>query len=517
VTRRKKQILAAVALSLVVLGAAIAGAVRYWPHGPAGVPPELVPTSWNEYRTSPGHRTHVDGGKAACKDCHDYTRDGFKNPGSAPCARCHAKEASHMHAGDAAKKTECLTCHVFSPNTTPPTCIGCHAVAEGPLAAVHVHATADCASCHHVHEDPPIAPAACASCHDERATEHGRHAGTRGCMDCHTGHAPAAAAIVSCSTCHAQPAGPKPAGHDSCIGCHAPHDFVASNSGCVGCHGPKPTLLASTVHAHTLCTNCHTPHSPEKAAESCSGCHTGIKVEHGSKDACVTCHEPHGEKADTTMASTCTSCHAKVALSDTSAHAGGVACVGCHKPHDFDPPDRRTLCAGCHASEAALAGASKGHTDCSTCHGGSTHKPTAAPACGTCHKPEQASAPPGHQKCTGCHEPHKGTVLPQAACASCHANKASGPHATIQGGCTTCHRPHGPDGVATPPVCTTCHAREKLPALHAIPAHADCASCHVSHEAPHADRATCTGPCHVDRRDHQPQAKVCDGCHVFRQ
>ena len=516
-TRRRRLVFAAIALSLALLGAAIAGLVRFWPHGPPGVPPELVPASWNEFRTSPGHRSHVDGGKAACKDCHDYARDGFKNPGSTPCLRCHANEAAHMHAGDAQNKTVCLTCHVFAPDKAPPTCIGCHAVAEGPLAAVHVHATADCAACHRAHEQPSIVPKDCATCHDERSTEHARHAGTKGCLDCHTGHAPAEAAIASCSSCHARPAGPKPAGHDSCLGCHAPHDFVASAAGCIGCHGPKPTLVASEVHAHTVCTSCHSPHAPEQAAASCTGCHTGIHVVHGSKNACVACHQPHGENAEPRIAAACTTCHANVAIADTGAHAGGVTCQGCHKPHDFAPPDRRALCVSCHASETALAAVSKGHGDCTSCHGGSTHKPAAAPACGSCHKREQASAPPGHQKCTGCHEPHKGSVLPQATCASCHADKASGLHATVPGGCSTCHRPHGSDGIASPPACTTCHARARLPALHAVPAHADCASCHASHGPPRSDRVTCTGSCHVDRRDHQPQAQVCDGCHVFRQ
>jgi hypothetical protein len=531
---RTRAIVAALALVAAIVGASV-GVVRFWPHHAPAVAPGLVPASWQAFRKSAGHRVHVEGGKAECKDCHDYARDGFKNPGSAPCARCHAKEASHLaglavggsaHAGNAETRTGCLTCHVFAPDETPPTCIGCHARDQGHAAAVHVHATADCASCHRVHEAPSIVPRDCAGCHDERVTEHasaahaahddGRATGDNGCLDCHTGHAPAAAAVTVCAGCHAEAAGPKPAGHESCLGCHRPHVFTAGADVCAGCHAPRPTLVASQVHAHAVCISCHEPHAPMEAAASCSHCHTGIQVVHGGHEACVECHEPHGKEADKKLVDACTSCHKSVAVSDTRAHAGGVACQACHKPHDFTPPDRRTLCVGCHAREVTLAATSKGHGDCSSCHGASTHAPAKAPACGTCHANEASSAPPGHQKCISCHEPHAGSVPPRTVCTSCHANKAAGPHAAVPGGCATCHRAHGPHGVATPPACTTCHAHDRLPALHAVPAHADCATCHSSHDPPRADRAACTSTCHVDRRGHQPQAPVCSGCHVFR-
>jgi hypothetical protein len=536
VTQRGRIVAASVALALAVFGAALAALVRAWPARVPGVPPELVPASWEQYRTSAGHVAHVGSGKAACRDCHDVEHRGFENPGAAPCARCHAQEATHTHNGHAghtdggSDATGCLTCHPFAPDVEPPTCIGCHAKVEGHAASVKVHATADCLACHRVHEEPSIVPKDCATCHDERATEHARHAGAKGCLDCHTGHAPAAAALATCSRCHAQPtvplrprpAGdwptrPKPAGHDSCVGCHAPHTFTATPGVCAGCHAPKPTLAATQVPAHAACTSCHAPHAPSLAAESCGRCHASVHVAHGSKGACVECHEPHGEAAETRSVDACTSCHGGVALSDTGAHAGGIACQSCHKPHDFAPPDRRTLCADCHATEATLASANKGHSDCSPCHGASAHTPAAAPACGTCHKQEQASAPAGHQKCTGCHDAHGGSVRPLATCVSCHTEKMSGPHVGVAGGCETCHRPHGPGEPAAPPTCTSCHTRDRLPALHEVPAHADCKACHSSHEAPRADRATCTGSCHTNRRDHQPQAALCAGCHVFRQ
>jgi hypothetical protein len=168
----------------------------------------------------------------------------------------------------------------------------------------------------------------------------------------------------------------------------------------------------------------------------------------------------------------------------------------------------------------SLASTSKGHGDCSACHGQSlAHAPAPPAPCGTCHAKEQASAPAAHAKCERCHEPHGGTVKPEAACASCHADRTGGPHGGIAGGCRTCHRPHGPGGVPQPPTCTQCHAPSSLPALHASRGHTDCATCHTSsHAPPRAERTTCTaGGCHADRRDHQPAAQVCSGCHVFRR
>jgi hypothetical protein len=485
-------------------------------HAPPGVPAESVPAAWAAYRTSLGHTEHVGQNKVTCKDCHDYEREGFKNPGPAPCARCHAKEAARFLAGNVTKMTDCLTCHAFAPAQKIPTCIGCHAEPEGRFAAIKTtHATTDCVQCHSPHGDTSVIAKACAGCHTEVAPEHAAHAGSAGCVDCHKAHAPAALALQECSTCHKAPAGPKPAGHDSCMDCHKPHEFAASANVCIACHGAKETLLAASVQAHAICTTCHEAHDPGAAAASCANCHSGVKVAHADKTACVTCHEPHSGNTNA-KATLCTSCHASIAPSDTRAHAGSTPCTSCHKPHDFaPPPNKLALCTSCHERESALVATNRGHADCASCHGASAHAPRAAPACGTCHAKEQASAPKGHQACVGCHEPHSGNRIPKAACASCHADKAGGPHDTLKGGCETCHRPHGPGGMPKPPACTTCHGSAPLPALHSVPAHKDCTTCHSPHRPAPLDRATCTGSCHTDRRTHQPQAEVCTGCHAF--
>jgi hypothetical protein len=541
-TKRRALIALAIAFACLLVAAGLG--VKHFLAKEPGPPPEapvIVPARWAELRTSPGHMGHVGKQGIECKSCHDYEKEGFKNPGIAPCARCHATETTVAHHGSATLPTDCLTCHVFAPDQKAPTCISCHAAGPGlvglagfdrldagaPIAPITTHATTECSTCHNPHRQPSGVSQACATCHEERAPSHAAHAGSNGCADCHAPHTPAAAALTVCASCHSKPAGPKPAGHESCLTCHSPHEFTADRATvCANCHGAKPTLAATTVPAHALCTSCHTPHDPGAAASSCTTCHANIQVSHGTKDACVNCHEAHPTDhalAATTKVNACTSCHANMARTDTGAHAGGVACTSCHKEHDFDPPrNDLALCSGCHTKQATLTATNPGHKACDSCHGGNAHAPIAKPTtCGSCHKVEQSTAPKGHQLCENCHEPHSGQHLAAATCESCHENKTKGPHHAVAGGCATCHRPHGSAtvslGPAAPPACSTCHNVKELPALHTIPAHSACATCHSSHDGPRSDRTTCTGSCHADRRTHQPQAQVCDGCHVFRR
>ena len=537
-TRAQRSVLATLLVSVCVLAAGAIGFVVKRAETPAGPPAELVPSAWSEYRTSLGHTQHVGKASIECKNCHDYEREGFVNPGVAPCARCHEKEAHHSHHGDDATKTDCLTCHEFAPKKQTPTCIDCHSEAQGSMAAIKTHAKAECTACHRPHEDPFTLSNDCRSCHADISSNHAGHEGTAACNDCHRPHAPAVAALGECARCHdgrSAPLAPQdltPAGHASCASCHKPHTFAATTSVCIDCHGKKPTLMATSVSAHAVCTTCHEPHAPESAAGSCVNCHAEIQVRHSSEKACTTCHAAHSGNVDR-VAAPCTSCHSTVGASDVSAHAGGTPCEGCHKPHDFEPPatlaNRTALCASCHERETREASSNRGHANCASCHGADAHKPAPAPACMTCHSREEASAPVGHRDCTSCHEPHGGARTPRAeSCTNCHADKIGVPHGgsvvapgvqmsgDVSPPCTTCHRAHGPVGVAAPPSCTNCHARPQLPALHGVAGHAECRTCHTSHEAPRSDRATCTTGCHANRRDHQPQAQVCSGCHAFR-
>ena len=554
-------ILLALLVALALVAAAVFGVVRAEKDRAEapGVPANLVPASWSEFRTSAGHKAHIGKKDVTCKDCHAFERDGFKNPGSALCTRGHADQTSHAHGGgraDVGHGKECLSCHAFAPDKEAPTCMSCHREAADHVRAVGVHATTKCTECHTPHgaKTAEATSKDCTSCHDERSTKHAEHAGSKACVDCHAPHTEAKEAKATCGGCHATPAGPKPAGHDSCLTCHKPHDFlgVAADAGppstsipaeprlppglhapgpaqgvrasaCASCHAPKPTLASMKAPEHTICTNCHTPHAPKASAPgACQNCHLQVHVGHGTKgpEACVSCHAPHASDPNR-FAAACTSCHTKIGASDTAAHGGKTACTACHATHDFKAPKgtaKGALCATCHAAEVSRTASSKGHKACDSCHGATTHKPAAAPACASCHTKEASSAPKGHAACANCHETHSGSIPKPGACSSCHKAEAATKHGSaVSGGCATCHRPHGPSGVASPPACASCHERPKLPGLHAISDHATCNNCHQAHGPPKADRASCTTQCHTDRTQHQPQAQVCNGCHVFRK
>jgi hypothetical protein len=84
----------------------------------------------------------------------------------------------------------------------------------------------------------------------------------------------------------------------------------------------------------------------------------------------------------------------------------------------------------------------------------------------------------------------------------------------------TCHEPHG-GAVSRQTSCAGCHKVRLLPGLHRLPdvplgeGHTQCAACHDIHQVKvRADRASCMN-CHEDVADHQPDAKVCTGCHTF--
>jgi len=440
------------------------------------------------------------------------------------CTACHAPHSAAVAAGDA-----CASCHVGG--------AGARSTASDSAARNGELLLAGFA--------PRIEPrgahvaghAACITCHEPHRAE---KADTRRCEDCHADHR---SAIT-------------PAAHTACTGCHTPHAPTEARASCAsaGCHAGTAVLAAPKVAAHAACASCHDPHRPTASpALACVKCHGEVQPKHpgsvskiSGASTCIGCHAPHGgagAKAAgaklagaVAIATTCSSCHTK-AHGDRSLHAGGVACTTCHKPHEFAASllhdaagrpahgipapaakaEEAALCASCHAAKTAAVAARPGHAECGACHG-AAHTPVKKPACATCHAQETASAPRGHSACTQCHDAHSGSLGTHAACASCHADKPKEQHGALPGGCASCHTPHGPKGVTTPPACTTCHARPTLDGLHSVAAHsASCASCHSSHAPVRSDRATCTSTCHQDRKNHQPEAKVCKGCHMFRK
>ena len=524
----------------------------------AGAPGEASCAKCHAAQTKRAHHGAAES-PTTCVTCHVF---GAGKP-LLRCNDCHATDrradaGAPLLAHHAGETLPCAACHAVHRDPAPADCTSCHADAgarHGTLAA-----PALCDGCHAPHAGKEVARETCAACHvasrapagvtaargwtsfagtlaerSPRIVPRGpRVAGHDACVTCHEPHRARKADVRGCASCHADRASAAAVkGHASCTGCHAPHAPAEARGTCTtGCHAAVATIAAARVPAHAACTSCHDPHRPEvSAGKACVRCHESTKPGHPpapptaaspDRGPCVGCHAPHvaAPAGHAGVATPCASCHANV-RGGPAVHAKTLACVGCHAPHAFRLAEAgRELCAKCHRAEATAARA--GHSACKDCHGGA-HATTAKPACASCHAAEAATAPRGHAACTTCHDAHSGARTKRApgagspsisSCTSCHAEKEKAPHAGA--GCASCHRAHGPNGVERPPACTKCHDKP-LPGLHARPGHATCASCHLAHAPPRTDRATCTTGCHADKRDHQPEAKVCKGCHFFRQ
>ena len=504
-----------------------------------------------------------------CLRCHKDNASALhanvKNDEARECLSCH--DFIHL-PGATYQVWDCLNCHSGEDAAGPTR------IADAPK--VIVHAKEKCADCHRPHEVPATVPKDCIDCHEDNPTRHGRNKQSRPtaqvCRDCHTLHNPMDSAQAKCAGCHRekQPRIPSTAifeGHDRCVVCHVPHDFSkATVKSCTSCHDDQKTLGATAAKEHRTCISCHLPHSPKVQRSACVDCHRTIKRTHPpdkKEGTCLGCHPIHGRRGIGFVQKVvaCTMCHSKAKKGVTSFHAGGTKCDDCHKMHKQDPPKTSgSFCLGCHQkkqkdAQAIVSG--KGHTDCAKCHGQAGHEPTAKrPSCGSCHEEQKKlvaqgrtqghqkcadchdthrpkdskksacarchadqakSLTKGHDKCGQCHDTHSAKLKPKATCNECHKDKLVGPHVKIEKSCANCHRKHGPGGVAKPPSCESCHKPAKLPGMHLVKRHNKCTDCHKSHQdKPPADRKACLGPCHENQANHEPDAKLCTGCHGFR-
>ena len=525
------------------------------------------------------HAIHAQGEQALeCEGCHERVANEYLPAKSWRCVECHAENRAVLHkvAGDGSGVKECWSCHDFtSADKAPTACAACHSDAQGTVRAISLHdpknTAEDCSSCHRSHEEPSLqVSVTCESCHDKQQVSGHDQPDIQitGCASCHGYHERAPTASSRCTNCHRQSRAEVPLtatfeGHDKCVSCHRPHRLFKSEViGCDDeCHEGQVALAQTRVKEHRGCRGCHEQHDVRKSAQKkCEGCHRKkVDPKHPkdrkTKSRCVGCHPPH-DGSDAPLAVRCSKCH-DIARSDTGLHrtanGKGPACRDCHKPHDFDLEQRGVaLCLGCHGAKpfknAKTVRPHKKHDDCFRCHGtavahkadaeraacGSCHEDqhkrvsddhkncvgchephsaTLKKPCSGCHEDQAKTAPKDHQKCRECHEPHSATVIKQ--CTDCHADRTSGIHAKVKGSCSTCHRPHGPKGSATPPTCTTCHERAALPSLHKVAKHEECRDCHQSHGAQrHRTRAACL-TCHTEQVSHEPDAKLCIGCHPF--
>jgi hypothetical protein len=316
------------------------------------------------------------------------------------------------------------------------------------------------------------------------------------CGDCHDY---ARAGFVNpgpgpCAKCHAKQAARTHAGdtelHTDCLTCHA---FTSKPTPtCMSCHTKAHgAAKAIVVHAGVACTDCHRVHRAIALA-SCTTCHaketTPEHDQHAGSRGCFDCHTAHAPAA--AAKTTCRTCHA--------TPAGHASCFGCHRPHVF-VAGGDTACIRCHGEKPTLAADTvSAHQDCLSCH--EPHAPTrAASSCGRCHAYVQTSHPAvaGASVCTTCHAPHGAQGVIAATCTSCHRSVAASDTGAHARGvpCLDCHSAHRfARPTATVAFCGTCHFREtRLTASNA--GHADCMRCHGTSAHRLASPPAC-GSCH---------------------
>lgn len=510
-----------------------------------------------EHASAAAQRRFGASATSDCTSCHAFTLEGTGHDAAQLLATTPPTPAD---AGMRALPPEI-------PSYEEGDCKRCHAMQQGDVPAVQAHASQPCLACHRPHQDATPRSAPCGSCHEGIHTSHAAQGKSpeQACETCHQNqHAPAQDAVQTCAACHAseQPLIPPSAtfagGHTECISCHRPHEFGKDATvSCRSCHEQLQVLGGAHVAAHANCESCHQPHDVKATPEAaCASCHKDVHSDHPGRGAgCIGCHDPHPEQKSQQKSApglaeaeprACTSCHQNTG-SEHGQHAG-VACTGCHQPHHFGlEPTQLAPCTNCHGEHVQQVSTNPGHAACTGCHQGLPHHPEelevgcdtchrqeservnagharcnechephsgaqGAP-CASCHAAESQTAPRGHQDCTGCHEPHAGSPAGKA-CSSCHADQAATPHGKLTDGCLTCHRPHGPDGIAQPPACTSCHELKELPGLHLEVKHQTCTNCHTGHEQQAAaSREACLG-CHSERKDHFPGGR-CANCHLF--
>lgn len=170
---------------------------------------------------------------------------------------------------------------------------------------------------------------------------------------------------------------------------------------CLTCHAANPKLSRWEHSDHgkaaVFCNNCHSVHVDKKkknvkktaSTDLCASCHKDVEIQFSQasrhpvkekKMECVSCHNPHGENAESTAFGSsrqvCVTCHTEKAGPFRFEHDPVAEdCLACHTPHGSASARLTSsrvpnLCLQCHTDALIIhqapstAAAIKNCTEC---------------------------------------------------------------------------------------------------------------------------------------------------------
>ena len=261
-------------------------------------------------------------------------------------------------------------------------------------------------------------------------------------------------------------------------GLHA-QDGSRASTACLECHGGRDSSLAGTAHWAGA------THDGAEARIACTDCHPGDRRHWEDDPAANPMTNPARVNA-AAAARLCATCHQNAHqqnMKERNVHAmNDVNCSGCHAVHGSKHPallkqDQTRLCFGCHARvEGQFAQpyrhpVREGILECSECHGSLDRTS------------RELSLHGANEACRKCHAEFAGPFP--------HEHPATLDFSTEEGGCLTCHSPHGsavprmlkqPYAPPHQQLCTQCHLvpRHNSNSMHGTAfAGVPCNDCHV--------------------------------------
>lgn len=253
---------------------------------------------------------------------------------------------------------------------------------------------------------------------------------------------------------------------------------VRASTICLDCHQGLDSTLVGTAHwagagddsagARIACTDCHSGSSAHWESDPAENPMSNPAKVGATAEAklCATCHQ---------------NSHQQNMIERNVHEANDVSCSGCHQVHGFKHASllketEPKLCLDCHSRvEGQFARpyrhpVAEGIVGCTECHS-------------TLDKTSRPLSQNGTSVCLNCHGEFAGPFP--------YEHQATLDFSTQEGGCMTCHEPHGsalPKMVKQPyepphyPLCSQCHS---VPRHNSNPMHGTafagvpCNDCHV--------------------------------------